>query len=206
MNTTDISHLGLGTLLAPIKDLTRKETLMNAAKLGAGAAGGIVGANFLLSKLVKDGQPIVPRKWSPLAMAVAGVLGGGIAKRFVGDKIATGIIAGTVGAALSQVVMGFAAPAVAAVEQSASAHEDAGMGPQMGGLGTGRAFARGLAGLSGRALSAGGASQVYGIGTPDMSASRMFNGATVAIEETGGQMAGATVEIEETSNLAGFLQ
>lgn len=205
METKDVSHFGLGSLLAPVKSLVKKETLMSAAKLGAGAAGGILAANFLMSRvLVKDGVPLVPVKWSPLAMAALGIVGSGVARRFVGEKVAVGVVAGTVGAAVTEMVMRFTSPAAAAQANAAEASEMSGYGPQFGSLGNGRAFARGLSGFSGLGALPAGNSQVYGVGTPDMSAARMFGGATVAIEETG--LRGATVQIEEPSAFAGILQ
>jgi len=82
--------------------------------------------------------------------------------------------------------------------QTEAAQEQAGQDSMSGLSGLGHGF-RSLGALG------AGASQVYGVGTPDMSAARMFNGATVAIEETGG-MSGATVQIEEPSAFAGILQ
>ena len=197
METNDLQHFGLGNLLAPVKELTKKEVLVSAAKLGVGATAGIVGTNFLLSRvLVRGGVPLVPATWRPLATAVVGIVGGGLAKRFVGEKIAVGMTAGAVGVAISMLVDRFTAQAPA--EVVAAAQEQAGQDSMSGLSGLGHGF-RSLGALG------AGASQVYGVGTPDMSASRMFNGATVAIEETGG-MSGATVQIEEPSAFAGILQ
>src|SRR4051812_313517 len=103
METKEISHLSIGGLLAPVKALTKKETLMSAAKLGAGAAGGIIGVNLLLSKVPFLANNI-PTAWRPIATAIVGIIGAGVAKRFVGEKIATGVVAGTVGVAISQMV------------------------------------------------------------------------------------------------------
>lgn len=186
-----LEHNAIGNLMAPVKSLLKKETLMSAAKLGAGAAGGIIGVNLLLSRVPFLANHI-PATWKPLATAVAGILGAGFAKGFLGEKIATGVVAGTVGVAISQMVDRFTSSAPSAVV--ASTQEAAG-DESMSGLSGGFRF---------RALGAG-AGQVYGVGTPDMSAARMFNGATVAIEEAGG-MSGATVAIEEPGRFAGAFQ
>jgi hypothetical protein len=199
METNDLQHFGLGNLLAPVKALTKKETLVSAAKLGAGAAVGITVANLLLTKvLVRNGVPVVPATWTPLATAVGGVVLGGLAKQFVGDKVATGVVAGTVGLALSQMIARFTSAAPA--EVVAAAQQDSSMDSMSGLSGLGR---RGFSSLG--ALGAG-ASQVYGVGTPDMSAARMFSGTTVGIEETGNPLGNATVEITEPSAFAGILQ
>lgn len=206
-DTKSMEHLGLGTLTAPLSKLgLNKAGLMDALKLGIGATAGITGTDLLLSRvLVKDGVPMIPSKWAPAAIAVGGIVGGALAKRFrLGDKIATGIVAGTVGVAISEIIKRFTAPAAAATNASAEAAEMSGYGAQaIAGFGSGRAFAGGLGGFAG--LSGGRGGQVYGVGTPDMSANRMFSGATVAIEDTNrGPMAGATVEYEDASSLAGI--
>ena len=190
------THLGIGTLTAPLKALVNKKNLTDALKLGGGAAGGIVGANLLMSRvLVKDGRPLVPDAWAPAATAVLGMLGAGIAKQFVGPTVATGIIAGTVGVAISKMVDRFMspAPAVAVAAEQAAAGADS-----MSGLS--------FAGLSGSGIAGAlpSSTSLYGVGTPDMSGAQMFNGAAVAIEQTGGPMGGAAVEIENSQSIAGI--
>ena len=172
---------------------TLKDNAMDYAKLGVGATLGIIATDLLMSKvLVKGGVPLVPDKWSGLAVAVLGVVGGEYVKRFDKD-LGTGMIAGTVGVAASSLAAKLIGPAVGAPAAESAATS---------GFGNGRVFA-GFGYSGGRAALPSGQS-VYGIGTPDMSAAQMFNGATVAFEENGGAMAGATVQIEE-SGFAGIL-
>lgn len=207
MKTDEATHLGFGALTSPLKTVgLTKAGIMEALKLGAGATVGIVGSDLVLSRLlVKDGAPIIPVKWAPAAIALSGIMGGALARKFVGAQIATGIVAGTVGLAISEVIKRFTAPAAAATNAAAASAEVSGYGAQtLAGFGAGRAFAPGLGGFAGLGrYSAGvGEHSLYGVGTPDMSANRMFNGATVAIEDSN-QMNGATVQYED-NGVSGF--
>lgn len=181
MKSNDLQHLGLGTLPATV-GLT-KSNLMHSAKLGVGAAAGITATNLLLSKvLVKDGQPLIPMKWSPLAVALGGVMLGALTRKFGGkllkgaaSDLADGMIAGTVGSAVFSYVERYTAPAAAVKQVVAENAELQGFGPQAGTAGVGRAFASGLA------------------GTPQLA------GANVAVEDLGPMSGIGAVEFEDTS-------
>lgn len=206
MKATDIQtaqHSGgvVGTLGDALSTLRR--SWLDYVKLGAGATAAIAGSDLLLSRvLVKDGRPLVSPKWSPLAVAAMGVLGGEFVRRKVDEDVGAGMIAGGVGVALAAV----AKMALSAVTRSktaqATADEAAGQGAQqMEGFGFGRAFAPGFGGGAARLP----AQSLYGVGA-DVSAAGVFNGSTVAIEENGA-VAGAAVRIEEDAGgFAGILQ
>lgn len=170
---------------------TLKGNAMDYVKLGVGATLGIIATDLAMSKvLVRDGVPLIPDKWASLAIAALGIVGGEAVKKYDRD-LGTGVIAGTVGVAASSLAAKLIGPAVGAPAAASAAVQ---------GFGNGRVFSG--FGYAAPALGAGGQS-VYGIGTPDMSANRMFNGATVAFEE-GGAMAGASVQFEE-NGFAGIL-
>ena len=181
-----LMHLGLGNLPATV-GLT-KSNLMHSAKLGVGAAAGITLTNLLLSKvLVKDGQPLVPIQWSPLAVALGGIALGALTKKFgskflrgTAEDLGDGMIAGTVGSAVFSYVEKYTAPAAAAAQTTNKLAEDAGMGPQAGTAGVGRAFAPGLQGT------------------------KQLAGATVQMEDVG-PMSGAAVQFEEVG-VGSFIQ
>lgn len=171
---------------------TLKGNAMDYVKLGVGATLGIIATDLAMSKvLVKSGVPIIPDKWASLAVAALGIVGGEMVKKYDRD-LGTGVIAGTVGVAASSLAAKLIGPAVGAPAAASAAVQ---------GFGNGRVFS-GFGGYAAPALGAGGQS-VYGVGTPDMSAARMFNGATVAFEENGA-MAGAAVQFEE-NGFAGIL-
>lgn len=181
MKSNDLQHLGLGTLPATV-GLT-KSNLMHSAKLGVGAAAGITVTNLLLSNvLVKNGQPLVPRKWSPLAVAFGGIMLGALTKKFgarilkgAASDLADGMIAGTVGSAVFSYVERYTAPVAAAQQTVAESAELQGYGPQAGAAGVGRAFASGLAGV------------------------RQLAGANVAMEDIAPMGGVGAVDFEDTS-------
>lgn len=202
----------LGSLAGVVDTL--RDNAMDYVKLGAGAAGGILVTDFALSRLlVKDGKPLVPEKWSPLAIAVAGVLGGELAKKYLDKDVGMGVVAGTVGLAVSAMVGKFTAPAVSATTAAADASESAGQTAQAtAGFGFGRAFAPSVGSFAGAFAGLGrmlpeGRELLYGVGTPNMGAASMFSGATVSIEDDSGAMAGANVSFEDdgSSGFAGIL-
>lgn len=207
--TEGAEHFGLGNVASMVG--LNKRSLMEFIKLGAGAAGAVTVTDLALSRLlVKDGRPIIPIAWSPAAIAVMSIIGGGIIKRKVDDDVGTGAIAGGVGLALAELIKRFTAPAMsaaaAATTTAAETAELQGYGAQtLAGFGAGRAFAPGLGGFSGlgRVHCGSSAPALFGVGTPDMSANRMFNGATVAMEDSDGPMAGATVQYEDSEAFAG---
>lgn len=176
----ELQHLGLGTIPATV-GLT-KSNLMHSAKLGVGAAAGITATNLLLSKvLVRNGQPLVPMQWSPLAVALGGIMLGALTRKFGGkllkgaaSDLADGMIAGTVGSAVFSYVERYTAPVAAAKQAIDENAELQGYGPQAGTAGVGRAFAPGLAGA------------------------RQLAGANVAMEDIG-PMSGVAVEFEDVS-------
>lgn len=197
---SDTHSLGFVKMLVP-----SKANLKEALKLGAGAAGAITVTDLMLSRLlVRNGAPLVPVKWSPLAIPVGAWLLSRLATRFgFGGAWADGMVAGGVGVGISALLARFTAPAMAASTESAAMAEESGYGAQgVQGFGLGRAFAPGL-GRVGRVGRARGAA-LYGVGTPDMRASKMLGGATVAIED--GSLRGATVAFEDTRGFAGTLQ
>lgn len=184
-----------------------KDTVKDAAFLGGGAAAGIFGVDFLMSKvLVSNGTPLVPVKWSPLAGAALGVVAGMFLRKKVNEDFGLGVVAGTVGLALSSYAGQLISPTMAAATAQASAAEASGAGTAAT---SGFGFGRALAGIGLRGGGFGAVRQVpqrellFGVGTPDMSAAGMFGGANVAIEESG-QIHGASVAFEESSPLAGL--
>ena len=197
---SDNKHsLGLVKMLVPTK-----ANLKEAFKLGLGAAAGITITDLLLSRvLVRNGSPMVPVKWSPLAIPVgAWLLSRAALKLKLGPSVADGMLAGGVGVGMSALLARFTSPAMAVTTESASMTEEGG-GPVSGtaGFGLGRAFAPGLGAM--RTTRRSG-SALYGVGTPDMRAAKMLNGATVAIEDAG--LRGATVAFEDAGNFAASFQ
>lgn len=204
--STNVSHLGLGSLVSAV--VPSKSSLKDALKLGAGAAAAVTLADLAQNKLlVKGGVPMVPVSWAPVFTAAFGIVAGGIVGRKWSADIGKGMVAGGVGVGIAALVAKYTSPMTAASAASAEAAENAGMGPQaVAGLGFGRTYARGtrgLAGLSGLGRMPQDPSMLFGVGTPDMRAARAFNGATVAIEQPG--LAGATVAIQQPSMFAGAL-
>lgn len=206
--STNVSHLGLGSLVSAV--VPSKSSLKDALKLGAGAAAAVTLADLAQNKLlVKGGVPMVPVSWAPVFTAAFGIVAGGIVSRKWSGEVGKGMVAGGVGVGIAALIAKYTSPMTAASAASAEAAEDAGMGPQaVAGLGFGRTYARGtrgLAGLSGlgRSRMPQDPSMLFGVGTPDMRAARAFNGATVAIEQPG--LAGATVAIQQPSMFAGAL-
>lgn len=174
--------------------------------LGVGAAAAISLTDFALSKLMKDGKPLIPQEWSPVAIAVMSIAAGELTRRKFGmDLLGEGMIAGGVGVAASALAAKYLSPAVAATTANSAAAETTGPQAATAGFGFGRAFASGSSGFSGlgRALPSG-RQTLFSVGTPDMRGAGMFAGSTVAFEENG-QMAGSTVQFEEDSAVAGIL-
>ena len=160
-------------------------------------------SELLQSKvLVRYGFPIIGVKWAPAATALIGVIGGTLVKRkFHYPNLGTGMIAAGVAVGISSVIAMVLSRTVGASTAAATAAENSGMGPQaVAGFGFGRVFAGGLRGL-GRVP---GQRMLFGAGTPNMAGARMFNGATVAIEQPG-LLSGATVAIEPSNRFAGAL-
>lgn len=205
MRNANLNHsLGLVSMVRGL--VPGKHDLKNALKLGLGAAGGITLTDLLLSRaLVRNGIPMIPVRWNPLAIPVGAWLISRIALKLkLGGTVADGIVAGGVGVGVSALLARFTSPAVAVSAEASKVVEENGGGVSgIQGFGFGRAFAPGVAGLGRLGATRRGGTALYGVGTPDMRAARMLSGATVAIEDAG--LRGATVAYEDTSNFAASL-
>ena len=204
MSTPSPMHLGLGTLTNAL-GLSRTP-IKGILKLGAGSVAAITLSDLLQSRvLLRNGSPIVPTAWAPAFTAAFGVVAGGLAKKKGYSDIGDGMIAGGVGVGISALIAKMMNPTMAASQAAATMTEDSQMDAQgVMGFGFGRAFARGLGGLSGLGRAGSDSGLLFGVGTPDMSGARMFNGATVAVEESG-LLSGATVAIENPNAFASSL-
>lgn len=196
MNTNP-SHFGLGSVTSMLG--LSKSGVKEWLALGGGSMLGITAGDLVQNKLlVRNGQPLVPLKWAPAFTAAFGIVAGSLVKKkFHWNNVGNGMIAGGVGVGAAAVLATILSPTMAASQGAASAAEGAGMGPQaVAGFGFGRVYARGLRGLSGLGRVPGQRA-LFGQGTPNMAGAKMFNGATVAIEQPG-PMSGATVAIEQS--------
>jgi len=182
------SHLGLGTLKSLIPN---KADVVDGAKLGIGAAAGILAIKMVQSRL--------PWRVPGGAIGELGVtallalVGGGLVYKY-SKSAGAGFIAAPIGVALASFAAGMM-PAAVVPATPAAAESEAMSGFGFGMLGSGGSLG---------AMRIQDPSMLFGVGTPDMSASRMFDGATVAVEE-GGAMSGASVAIETPSAFAGSL-
>lgn len=185
MNGNDFKHLSLGSLTRTLH-LPSMNEAKHYAKLGAGVVAGSVGTNMAVDRLaaaIPSVAGVIPPVAMPFVKTALGIAAGGIIAKKLDKDAGAGFIAGAASiaaAAVIQMVLDKVAPSVA--QETAPATEG------MSGLGR---------------LPAG--SHIYGVGTPDVGAARMFAGATVAMEEVGGPMAGATIQFEPTSNFAGAI-
>jgi hypothetical protein len=182
-----------------------KRNLMEAAKLGAGAAAfpfvyGLIQSKALLRLSPKFAQN-TPAEY--VTRALSGVILGALTNRLLKQPaLGDGMAAAAVGSTIKDIIAPMLNPSAAAAQAAITATEQATGESQMSGtnpLGRGLAgFGAGLRGLGqteDRAL-------LFGVGTPDMSGAAMFSGATVAIEDTTSGLSGATVAIEEPTNFA----
>lgn len=179
-------RLSLGSLTSMLG--LSKSNLMEAAKLGAGAALFPFVYGFLQSLLLRWSTTFAQKGYAEYGLrVVAGLALGSIGRKYLGASVGDGMMASAVGSVatdlLAPMVNRSAAAANAAVNQ---AEASTGVS-QMSGV---NPLGRGLAGL-------GSSDYLFGVGTPDLSGAAMFNGATVAIENGG--LAGATVAIEQPS-------
>lgn len=173
-----------------------KSNLKEAAKLGVGAGLFPFVYGILQSQVGLRFAPSVFAQgtYSEYAIratsgVVLGHLTGKLAKMpAVGD----GMVASAVGSVVRDLLAPMFNPAAAAAQQAVKAAEMTGQ-DQMSGV---NPLGRGLAGLG-----AYNPTNLFGVGTPSLSAAPMFDGATVAIE-SGGQMSGATVAIEQPGRFA----
>ena len=192
MNTS-LSHFGLGSVAAMVG--LQPSNLKRYAALAAGGVGGVMGSDFVQSQLLPRVGVRIPVKWSPLFTALFGVMGGTfVSRKFHAPNIGTGMLVGGLAVGASAMVSMLLAPAVVATTDS---------GMPVAGLGFGRVFSRGVRGLAGLGRVPGNR-MLFGQGTPNMAGAKMFNGATVAIEQPG-LLAGATVAIEPSNRFASAL-
>lgn len=191
--STNVQHFGLGSVAAMVG--LQPSNLKRYAALAAGGVGGVMGSDFLQSQVLPRVGVVVPAKWAPAVTALFGVVGGSIVtKKFHMPNVGTGMLVGGLAVGASALVAMVLSPTVKATA-------DAGGG--MAGIGFGRVFARGVRGLGGFGRVPG-QRMLFGAGTPNMAGARMFNGATVAIEQPG-LLSGATVAIEPSQRFAAAL-
>lgn len=178
------------------------KNIVRALKFGVGAGAFPFVYGALQSKLLLKASPTMFAQNTPGEYAARGlsgiILGGLVATMVKQPEIGIGMTAMAVGLVLKDIVAGFMSPSASAAQAVVKAEEQATGVGQMSGV---NPMGTGLAGLG--YGSQRDQSMLFGAGTPDMSANRMFNGATVAIEEHG--FSGATVAIERSPSFAGAL-
>lgn len=177
-----------------------KSNLKEAAKLGLGAGAFPFVYGLIQSQLLLRASPATFAQntyGEYAARALSGVILGSVTNRMLKmPAVGDGMVASAVGSVVRDLLAPMFNPAAKAAQQAVTAAEQSGS-DQMSGV---NPLGRGLAGFSGLGAYRD-PSMLFGVGTPDMSASRMFNGATVAIESSNG-LQGATVAIEPQSNFA----
>ena len=178
-----------------------KSNLMEAAKLGLGAGAFPFVYGLLQSKLLLKASPTMFAQGTPgeyAARALSGVVLGALTTRIAKQgAMGDGMVASAVGSVVRDLVAPMFNSSAAASQAAVTAAEMSTGESQMSGV---NPMGRGLAGIGGFAGFASDPSMLFGVGTPDTGASRMFNGATVSIQE--GPMSGATVAIESGNNYA----
>ncbi len=195
--------MGLGNIID--KAGLTKSNLKEAAKLGAGAGAFPFVYGLLQSQVLLRASPTTFAQGTPAEMAtraIAGVVLGHVTGKMLKQPaMGDGMVASAVGSVVRDLVAPMFNPAVAVTQAAITATEQATGQPQASDVnptGSGMAGLRGLGNMRyGRDPSI-----LFGVGTPDMSATNMFNGATVAIENGNGPMAGATVAVEPESRFA----
>lgn len=187
--------------------LTRRN-LMEAAKLGAGAAAFPFVYGFLHSKLLVKSPMLAqntPGEYA--ARALSGVVLGSLTNRMLKQPaLGDGMVASSVGSVVRDLIAPMFNPAVAASQAAVTAAEKAtgeAQATASNPVGTGMAGVAGFAGLGYNASN--DQSLLFGVGTPDLSGASMFSGATVAVEDTTSGLSGATVAIEQQPNFAAAL-
>lgn len=201
--SNDTKHLGLGAITAKV-GLT-KSNLVEKLQLGLGVAVFPVAYGLARGAILRAVPQLAQNTWAERAVrALSGVVLGTITERIVkgtiGGRIGDGMAASAVGSVLMDSLTPFLSPAAGAAQSAVTAAEMSTGEAQVSGF---NPMGRGLAGLGQLGRVAENPGLLFGVGTPDMSAASMFNGATVAVEEAG-PMAGATVAIEQP-NFAGIL-
>lgn len=178
-----------------------KRNLMEAAKLGAGAAAFPFVYGFLQSNLLLRLSPsmFAQNTYGEFAArALSGVVLGTLtAKLAKQPSIGDGMMASGVGSAMKDLIAPMFNPSAKAAQAAVTAAEMSTGESQMSGI---NPMGRGLAGLG---YNAGGdQSLLFGVGTPDLSGAGLFAGATVAVEDTSSRLAGATIAIEQPNQFA----
>lgn len=180
-----------------------KAALMKALPFAAGALLFPIVYGQLQSRLLLKASPsmFAANSWGERAARIlSGLVLGGLTASMGGQKDAgMGMTIMALAQVGGDIITGFINPASAAAQAVVKAEEAATGVGQMSAI---NPMGRGLAGLG--YGSQQDQSMLFGVGTPDMSANRMFNGATVAIEEAGG-FSGATVAIQPSNAFAGAL-
>lgn len=186
--------------LGEITDTTglKMDNFKKALKLGIGAGAFPILYGWLRGMAVQRGYLAQGTPVEYGVRAVAGIVLGTLTRRYGAPEMGDGMMASAVGSIVSDVVTPFLNPTAGAAKIATQAQELQGI-PSFS---ASNPMGAGLAGL-GYGPSNGDQSLLFGVGTPDMSASRMFSGATVAIEQPG--LSGATVAIEQPSAFAGSL-
>lgn len=178
-----------------------KRNLMEAAKLGVGAAAFPFVYGLLQSKLLLRASPTMFAQNTPgeyAARALSGVVLGSLTNRMLKQPtMGDGVAASAVGSVFKDLLAPWLNPSAAAAQAAVTAAEMSSGEGQMSGT---NPMGRGLAGLGYNA--SGDQSLLFGVGTPDLRGASMFNGATVAVEDTTNGLGGATVAIEPSSNFA----
>ena len=180
-----------------------KSNLKDALKLGLGAGAfpfvyGLIQSKVLLMASPKTFAQGAPGEFA--ARALAGVVLGSLTTRLAKQPmVGDGMVASAVGSVVRDLIAPMMNPAAAAAQSAVTTAESTTAQPQMSGV---NPMGRGLAGFAGLGSLAADPSLLFGVGTPDTSANRMFNGATVAIE-SGGNLSGAAVAIEQSPSFAG---
>lgn len=191
----NVSHrLSLGSLTSMLG--LSKSNLMEAAKLGLGAAAFPFVYGMLQSLLLKWSATFAQKGAAEYALRiVAGLALGQVGRKYLGTSVGDGMMASAVGSVATDLLAPMVNRSAAAANAAINASEQATGVPQMSGV---NPLGRGLAGLGAMQND----SLLFGVGTPDLSGASMFNGATVAIEQGG--LSGATVAVE-TPSFAGAL-
>jgi hypothetical protein len=186
----NVSHrLSLGSLTSLLG--LSKSNLMEAAKLGLGAAAFPFAYGFIQSMLLKWSPTFAQKGPAEYALRiVAGLALGTTGRKYLGASVGDGMMASAVGSVATDLLAPMLNRTAAAANAAVNAAEATTQQPQMSGV---NPLGRGLAGLG-----AVDQSYLFGAGTPDLSGAGMFGGATVAVESPGG-FNGATVAIESPS-------
>lgn len=184
-----------------------KKGIMEAAQLGVGAALFPFAYGLLQSKVLLRASPTLFAQNTPgeyTARAVLGVVLGAITNRTLKQpSVGDGMAASAVGSVLKDIIAPMLNPSAQTVQTAITTAEQATGESQVSGI---NPLGRGLAGLGSLGYNASNdQSLLFGVGTPDLSGAAMFNGATVAVEDTTSGLAGATVAIEQPSNFAAAL-